>query len=104
MPPALRARGIQPEEWDALFEEGVEANRSAWSMGFLDLGWQIDCTAMGVLVWESETRRVIAGVKVFEPPVHEAEVVEGLVALQREFSPPGWAFDPNAWAARWRNS
>lgn len=92
----IEGDGISPEEWDPLCEEGVKADRSAWSLGWLDLGWQIDCTAMGVLVWEKDTRRVIAGVKVFEPPVNEAEVVEGLVALQREFNPHGWAFDPNA--------
>jgi len=92
----IEGDGISPEEWDALFEEGAEGNPAAWSMGWLDLGWQIDCTAMGVLVWESDTRRVISGVKIFEPPVREKEVVEGLVELQKRYGPHGWAFDPNA--------
>lgn len=92
----IEGDGIQPEEWDALEETGVEADRSAWSIGFLDLGWKIDTTAMGVLVWEASDRRVIAGVKVLDPPVKEDDIVPGLVELQQGFQPVGWAFDPNA--------
>ena len=88
--------GVSPEEWDALREDDLEPDRSKWAIGFLDLGWKIDTTAMGVLIWESETRRVIAGVRVLEPPVDEGDIVDGLVVLQREFRPAGWAYDPNA--------
>lgn len=87
---------ITPEAWDELREDDVEPNRAAWSIGWLDLGWQLDTTAMGVLVWESHERRVIAGVRILEPPVDEGDIVAGMVDLQREFSPVGWAFDPNA--------
>jgi phage terminase large subunit-like protein len=95
---ATRPTGVavQPEEWDELCEDGLEPDRKAWSIGWLDLGWQIDTTAMGVLVWESRERRLITGVRILETPVDEAEIVAGLVELQREFSPIGWVYDPNA--------
>lgn len=92
----IEGDGITPEDWDALRDPDVKPQKDAWSIGFLDLGWKIDTTAMGVLVWESTNRRIVAGVKVLEPPVKEAEIVPGLVALQKEFSPIGWAYDPNA--------
>lgn len=92
----IEGDGIQPEEWDALLEEGAEGSPGAWSIGFMDLGWKIDTTAIGVLVWESKERRVVSGVKVFEPPVKEADIVPALVELQRKFKPVGWAYDPNA--------
>lgn len=92
----IEGDGISPEEWDALEEKDLKPNPDAWAIGFLDLGWKIDTTAMGVLLWESTTRRVITGVKILEPPVKEAEIVPGLVALQKRFNPVGWAFDPNA--------
>ena len=88
--------GIAPEEWDALAETKLKVDKTAWSIGFLDLGWKIDTTAMGILSWESSERRVIAAIKVFKPPVKEADIVPGLVALQKEFRPVGWAYDPNA--------
>ncbi len=87
---------IQPEEWDAFGEPGLEPDQGAWSIGWLDLGWQIDTTAMGLIVWESRERRVIAGVKILEPPVDESDIVTGLIESQREFGPVGWVFDPNA--------
>lgn len=98
IPTRPEGEGITPEEWDALYEEKVVPDRTAWSIGFLDLGWKIDCTAMGVLVWEADNRRVIAGIKILEPPVNEDDIVAGLVANQREFSPVGWVYDPNAGA------
>jgi len=88
--------GITPEDWDALEEKDLVPNKDAWAIGFLDLGWKIDTTAMGVLLWESDSRRVIAGVKILEPPVKEADIVPALVELQRKFQPVGWAYDPNA--------
>lgn len=95
---ATRAEGegVTPEEWDALYEADLEPDRSKWSVGWLDLGWKIDTTAMGIIVWESDSRRVIAGVKVLKPPVEEGDIVDGMVELQREFNPVGWVYDPNA--------
>ncbi len=94
----IQGDGIAPEEWDALADPNIIPDRSAWSLGWLDLGWKIDTTAMGVLVWEAADRRVIAGVKILKPPVHESQIVKGLVSLQKEFEPAGWVFDPNAGA------
>lgn len=87
--------GIKPDEWDALREKDLIPDRTAWSVGFMDLGWKIDCTAVGVLVWERDDRRVIAGLRILKPPVKESDIVPALVALQREFEPATWVFDPN---------
>ena len=92
----LSGQAIKPEEWDALEELGLEPDRAARCWGWLDLGWKIDTTAMGVLIWESFTRRVIAGTRVIEPPVDERVVVAGLLDLQEEFLPEGFVYDPNA--------
>lgn len=96
IPTRAEGEGITPEEWDALYEEGLEPDLSAWSIAFLDLGWKIDTTAMGVLIWESAERRVIAGVNVIEPPVEEADIIAGMVEIQKTFQPVGWVYDPNA--------
>lgn len=96
IPTRAEGEGITPEEWDGLYEADLVPDRQAWSVGFLDLGWKIDTTAMGVLVWEDDKRRVIAGIRVLIPPVDEADIVAGMVALQREYRPTGWVFDPNA--------
>lgn len=96
IPTRIWGQAIKPEVWDALAEPDLVPNRQAWSVGWIDLGWQIDTTAIGVLIWESQERRVIAGVKILEPPVDEADIVAALVARQREFEPIGWVYDPNA--------
>lgn len=88
--------GIKPEEWDALTEEGLTVPEGCWAVGWLDLGWKIDTTAMGILAWESRERRLITGVKVLEPPVEEGDIVRGMVGLQRKYSLDGWVYDPNA--------
>jgi phage terminase large subunit-like protein len=89
-------QGISPEAWRACEERGLEPNLSAWCIGWVDLGWQIDTTAMGVLVWEAFDRRVVAGVRILEPPVDENDIAEALLDLQEEFGPEGWVYDPNA--------
>jgi hypothetical protein len=93
---AEEGAAVLPEVWDALAEPGVQVSPAAWSIGWLDLGWQVDCSALGVLVWEGWERRVVAGVRILEPPVDEADVVAGILNLQRELAPIGWAFDPNS--------
>lgn len=97
---AAREEGqaIQQEDWDALAEEDPKPDRKAWACAWLDLAWKIDTTAIGILVWESHERRVITDVKVFEAPVDEADVIEGMCDLQRKFSPVTWVFDPSAGA------
>jgi len=90
-------QGILPEAWDALRVDG-EADRSAWAIGCLDLGWKVDTSAVGVLVWESDDRRRLVAPTVLEPPVDESDVVRAILAFQREYEPVGWVYDPNAGA------
>lgn len=91
---------VQPEEWDGLKEPDLVADNSptSWRVGFLDLGWKIDTTGMGVLVWESDERRVIVGTKVLEPPVDESAVVAGILHAQIDHGADVWVLDPNAGA------
>lgn len=95
---ATRIEGvaIHPEDWDALAEKNLKPRLPGWCVGWLDLGWKIDTTAMGVLLWESAERRVICGVNVLPSPVAEADIVEGMLAIQRKYKPRTWVFDPNA--------
>lgn len=93
-----RAEGspIPAEDWDPLRSDD-SVDQSAPAFGWLDLGWKIDTTALGVLSWESDDRRVVAGVKVIEPPVDEGWVVAGLLRLQERFLDlRGIVYDPNA--------
>lgn len=92
----MSGQAIAAADWDALAEPDVVPDRQAWSIGWIDLGWKIDTTALGILVWEADERRVIAGVKILEPPVDESDIVLAMVARQREFDPVGWVYDPNA--------
>jgi phage terminase large subunit-like protein len=88
---------VSPEEWDKLREEGCEPDRAAPAYGWLDLGWKIDTTALGALVWESDERRVVSDVLVIPPPVDEAHIVAGLLRLQASFEDfRGVVYDPNA--------
>jgi phage terminase large subunit-like protein len=91
-------QAITPEAWDALREPDLEPDRAAWSVGWLDLGWKIDTTAVGVLVWEEDNRRVIPDPVILEPPVDEADIVAALLDFEDEFHPFGWVYDPNAGA------
>lgn len=77
-------------------EEPISPSSGAWKIGFLDLGWEIDTTAMGILSWESRELRLVTAIKVIEPKVDEGDIVDGLVYRQREFSPDGWVYDPHA--------
>jgi phage terminase large subunit-like protein len=99
---ATRTSGqaILPEEWGGLFEEGLEPDPAAWCIGWLDLGWKIDTTAMGLLYWESRERRPIVDIDVIAPPVDEGDIVRGLVERQRRHSPVGWVYDPSAGGAQ----
>lgn len=88
---------IEAAQWDALREDGCVPDRDAPAFGWLDLGWKIDTTALGVLVWESMERRVVSDVRVLSPPVDEADIAAGLLRLQAAFSDfRGVVYDPNA--------
>jgi phage terminase large subunit-like protein len=92
----VEGQAITPEVWDNLCDREISPSSNSWKVGFLDLGWEIDTTAMGILAWESFELRIIAGVRILEPPVDEADIVRGLVHLQQEFAPQGWVFDRSA--------
>lgn len=96
----ISGQAILPEEWDELRDPDVGDVIGAPRLGWLDLGWKIDTTAMGVLVWESDQRRLVLGVNVLEPPVEESDVVNGLVDLQEEFQPEAFVYDPRAGGAQ----
>jgi phage terminase large subunit-like protein len=88
-------QAITPEEWDALADDPFEPEGD-WVCGWLDLGWKVDTTAMGMLRWHSVEKRFIEDILVLEPPVDEADIVRGLVERQRKHGPIGWVYDPNA--------
>lgn len=89
---------IQSEDWDALSEPGLVIPDGVERWGWLDLGWRIDTTAMGVLAWESDERRLVTGVRVLQPPVSESAVVAGILHTQLDFDANVWVADPNAGA------
>jgi hypothetical protein len=87
---------ITPELLDPLAITEVE-DPDLEGFGWLDLGWKIDTTAVGVLLWESDERRIAAGFKVLEPPVDEADIVAAILHLQLRFTGlRGFVMDPNA--------
>lgn len=100
VPTRVSGQAVTPEQWDSLCEEGLRPVEGCWRVAFLDLGWVHDTTGMGVLCWESLERRVVVGPKEIVPPkdgtVDEADVVRAMVAIQREYQPRLWVFDPNA--------
>jgi phage terminase large subunit-like protein len=89
---------IQAEEWDRLEEPGLVIPDGVQCLGWMDLGWKIDTTAMGVLAWESDERRLVTGVRVLEPPVDESDVVAGILRTQIDFGADMWVADPSAGA------
>jgi hypothetical protein len=89
---------IQPEEWDRIEERGLVVPDGVWRCGWLDLGWKIDTTAMGVLAWESPERRLVTGVRVLAPPVDESSVVAGILHTQLDYAANTWVLDPSAGA------
>lgn len=93
----LDESGVEEEEWDALKIPSVEeAKNASYIIGGLDLGWKVDCSALVILGWNAEDRRLIGAVRVIEPPVDEDELVETLLELDTEFNPKAWVYDPAA--------
>jgi phage terminase large subunit-like protein len=77
---------IQPQDWDALFEDGagIPAGSPVW-VG-MDLGWVKDTTALVPLWWEREDRRVIGEPVILEPPgdgtlLDDRKIVGALLGL-----------------------
>jgi hypothetical protein len=99
IPAREHGQAILPEDWDALAEDFTPP-KDGWHIGFIDLGWRIDCTGLGILTWESSERRLVHSVKVLEPPVDEGDIVRALVERQKQWEPFGWVYDPNAGGAQ----
>ena len=96
---SLDGNGVQPQDWDALAEHDLEVDRETDGFGFIDVGWKIDTTGIGVLLWESDERRVIADTVVISPPVEENEIVSAILDRHERFPRlRGWVMDPNAGA------
>jgi phage terminase large subunit-like protein len=87
---------ILPEEWDRLEEQDPSWEPGSWRCQWLDLGWKIDTTAGGVLIWESEQRRIVTGVQIIQPPVNESDVVAGILRRQIDYDADTVVLDPNA--------
>lgn len=96
----LSGPGISGEVWDGLEEEELTIPSGIPRVGFLDLGWKIDTTGMGVIAWESAERRLVTGCKKFAPspgePVDESDVVAGILDIQEAFGVEEFVYDPNA--------
>jgi len=94
----LGGSAVLPEVWDALEERDPQYSDGAWRTQFLDLGWKIDTTAGGVLIWESSSRRIVTGVQVIAPPVDESDVVAGILRRQIDYGADRVVLDPSAGA------
>jgi phage terminase large subunit-like protein len=96
---SLDGNGVLPEDWDALAEPDIEVDPETEGVGIIDLGWKIDTTGIGVLLWEGTERRVVTDTVVLEPPVDEAQIVEAILdRVERWPRLRGWVMDPNAGA------
>lgn len=96
---SMDGNGILPEDWDALYEQDLAPNSEAEGFGWLDLGWKIDSTAVGVILWEDLERRVVPAPKVLEAPVDESDVVEAILDFAEAYPRlSGFVYDPNAGA------
>ena len=90
--------GVLPEDWDSLYDKALVYTKDSKKYGFWDHAWRIDCAAIGVIAWESHAYRPITGLRIFEPPVSDDDVVDALIDFNAEFSPEGFVYDPNAGA------
>jgi phage terminase large subunit-like protein len=94
---------IQPQDWDALFEDGVEIPAGSPVWVGMDLGWVKDTTALVPLWWEREDRRVIGEPVILEPPgdgtlLDDRKIVGALLGLADRFEVLGVVYDPAAGA------
>lgn len=95
---------ITPDEWDALFEEGLLIPEGSPVYIGMDLAWiGPDTTALTPIWWQSETRRVIGDPVVIEPPgdgslLDDRLILKALLDFNERFDIRGVVFDPNAGA------
>lgn len=97
----IRSKGedsaVPPEDFDARRDDGTTLPIAAPVYLGLDLGWKIDHAAIGPVAWESQMRRVIAGVLTFAPPVQEEVLVAALLRYAEQLEDlRGIVYDPNA--------
>jgi len=96
IPTRMSGQPITPDVWDPLRVEGP-VDRSLTAYGFMDLGWKIDTTGVGALLWESPQRQYVTQTTEIQPPVDEADIVVALLRLQERFPRlRGIVYDPNA--------
>lgn len=89
--------GFSPEVWDRLEDPDLDPSTELDGLGWLDLGWQIDTTAVGVILWDVEQRRLVPAPRVISPPVDEDDVVAAILDYHEHFPRlRGWVYDPNA--------
>lgn len=92
--------GIEGGDWDALEDPELMADEGFGELegfGWLDLGWKIDTTAVGVLLWGGSERRLVPPPVVIEPPVDEGDVVEAILDFTEQYpNLAGWVIDPNS--------
>lgn len=70
---------IAPEDLDERRIHGLEIPAGVTTYIGWDLGWKIDHAAIVPLGWESSTRRLVADVALFRPPVAEDDIVNALL-------------------------
>ena len=92
---------VKPEEWDALWEPGVEIPDGAGVWVGVDLGWKVDTTALVPLWPEREGRHVIGPPAVLEPPgdgslLDDRLIVSALLGMAARWRILGVVYDPNA--------
>lgn len=88
-------QAIVAEAWDRLRGElKLDARNPRY--GFVDMGFEIDNTGIGVLEWQSRERRVVLDPLAIEPPVTQDQIVTGILNRQERYAPLGWVYDPNA--------
>lgn len=95
IPTRIDGGGLTGEEWDEMLKKDLE-HVAGKPYGWVDLGWKIDTTSVGVLNWVSEKRRQILDPLILEPPVSEKDIVEGMVERQKRYGVLKWVYDPNA--------
>lgn len=91
---------IQPEDWDALCGPVEAPSRPAVWVG-MDLGWVRDTTALVVLWWDSEDRRVVLETQVIQPPgdgslLDDRAIVGAVLDLDARYEIRGVVYDPEA--------
>lgn len=95
IPTRIEGDGITGQEWDAMIADDLEVEEGK-RYGWVDLGWKLDTTALGVLNWCDEKRRQILEPVILEPPVNEQDIVKAIVRLQETYEVAKWVYDPNA--------